>query len=314
MGKRDEILSLFPDGLKGRMKPVLEDVAHLNEIRLGVNCPCRIIREGYEYFLSPKGMCLTERDGAWQITAREIEDIVNQICNYSLYAFENELRQGFLTVQGGHRVGFAGKVILNTDGSVRNLSYIRFLNIRISHEILGMADSVLPDLFEQEELRNTLIISPPGCGKTTLLRDLIRQVSDGTKERQGQQVAVVDERSEIAGSYQGIPQNQVGIRTDVLDACPKTEGMMLLMRSMTPRVIAVDEIGSKEDLAALQRIAVCGTGVLATMHGYSLKDAEDKLGKSKNLFGRFLLLTFRDRKRNIRIYDVEKHLLQETAL
>ena len=121
-----------------------------------------------------------------------------------------------------------------------------------------------------------------GCGKTTLLRDLIRQVSDGTDTRQGQQVSVVDERSEIAGSYQGIPQNQVGIRTDVLDACPKTEGMMLLVRSMTPQVIAVDEIGSKEDLAALQRIAVCGTGVLATMHGYSLKDVEDKLGKSKS--------------------------------
>lgn len=314
MGKRDEILSLFPDALKGRMEPVLKDVEHLNEIRLGVNRPCRIIREGCEYFLSSKGMCLTDQDGAWQITGEEIEKIVNQICNYSLYAFENELRQGFLTVQGGHRIGFAGKVILNVDGSVRNLSYIRFLNIRISHEILGMADPVLPYLFQQGELWNTLIISPPGCGKTTLLRDLIRQVSDGSDTWQGQQVAVVDERSEIAGSYQGIPQNQVGIRTDVLDACPKTEGMMLLMRSMTPRVIAVDEIGSEEDLAALQRVAVCGTGVLATMHGYSLEDAEDKLGKSKNLFGRFLLLTFRERKRIIRIYDVEKHLLQETEL
>jgi stage III sporulation protein AA len=177
-----------------------------------------------------------------------------------------------------------------------------------------MADPVLPYLFQQGELWNTLIISPPGCGKTTLLRDLIRQVSDGTDTRQGQQVSVVDERSEIAGSYQGIPQNQVGIRTDVLDACPKTEGMMLLVRSMTPQVIAVDEIGSKEDLAALQRIAVCGTGVLATMHGYSLKDVEDKLGKSKSLFGRFLLLTFKDRKRSVRIYDGEKHLLQETVL
>lgn len=314
MGKRDEILSLFPDGLKGRMKPVLENPEHLNEIRLGTNCPCRIIREGCEYFLSPGGMCLTDQNGAWQITAQEIESIVNQICNYSLYAFENELRQGFLTVQGGHRIGFAGKVILNTDGSLRNLSYIRFLNIRISHEILGMADPVLPYLFDQEELYNTLIVSPPGCGKTTLLRDLIRQVSDGTKERKGQQVAVVDERSEIAGSYQGIPQNQVGIRTDVLDACPKTEGMMLLMRSMTPRVIAVDEIGSEEDLAALQRIAVCGTGVLATMHGYSMEDVRDKLGKIEQLFGRFLLLTFKNRKRIVRIYDKRKELLQEAVL
>ena len=314
MEKRDEILSLFPDALKGRMEPVLKDVEHLNEIRLGVNCPCRILREGNEYFLSPGGMCLTEWNGAWQITAREIEDIVNQICNYSLYAFENELRQGFLTVQGGHRVGFAGKVILNTDGSIRNLSYVRFLNIRISHEIIGLADPVLPCLFEQGELKNTLIISPPGCGKTTLLRDLIRQVSDGTKERRGQQVAVVDERSEIAGSYQGIPQNQVGIRTDVLDACPKTEGMMLLMRSMTPQVIAVDEIGSEEDLAALQRIAVCGTRVLVTMHGYSMEDAKDKLGKSEKLFGRFLLLTIKERKRIVRIYDGEKHPLQEMEL
>ena len=112
MGKGDEILSLFPDGLKGRMGSVLKDVEHLNEIRLGINCPCRIIREGCEYFLSPGGTCLTDQDGAWQITGEEIENIVNQICNYSLYAFENELRQGFLTIQGGHRIGSSRKVIL----------------------------------------------------------------------------------------------------------------------------------------------------------------------------------------------------------
>ena len=165
MGKRDEILSLFPDRLKGRMKPVLEDVEHLNEIRLGVNRPCRIIREGCEYFLSRDGTCLTQGNNAWLTSDREIESIVNQMCSYSLYAFENELRQGFLTVQGGHRIGFAGKVILNTDGSVRNFSCIRFLNIRISHEILGMADPVLPYLFQQGELWNTLIFHRPAVAR-----------------------------------------------------------------------------------------------------------------------------------------------------
>ena len=110
MGKRDEILSLFPDGLKGRMKPVLEDVEHLNEIRLGVNRPCRIIREGCEYFLSQDGTCLTQGNNAWLTSDREIESIVNQMCSYSLYAFENELRQGFLTVQGGSGISvFPGR-------------------------------------------------------------------------------------------------------------------------------------------------------------------------------------------------------------
>lgn len=314
MAKKDEIGALFPEGIRQKMEPLLNQMEDINEIRMGVNRPCRVICNGKEYFLSGDGTCLPDPEGAFRITAEEMEQMVNQICEYSLYAYENELRQGFLTVQGGHRIGFAGKVILNTDGSIRNLSYIRFLNIRISHEIQGVADPVMPELFERGELLNTLIVSPPGGGKTTLLRDLIRQVSDGTKGRRGLQVSVVDERSEIAGSYQGIPQNYVGIRTDVLDACPKKEGMMLLMRSMTPRVIAVDEIGSEEDLSALLKIAVSGTGVLATMHGDSLQDAMDKLSGCRRLFQRFLILSCFDSRRRVKIYEQNGHLRGEVEM
>lgn len=314
MAKKDEIGALLPEGIRQKMEPLLNQLEDINEIRMGVNRPCRVIRNGKEYFLSGDGTCLPDPEGAFRITAEEMEQMVNQICEYSLYAYENELRQGFLTVQGGHRIGFAGKVILNTDGSIRNLSYIRFLNIRISHEIQGVADPVMSELFERGELLNTLIVSPPGGGKTTLLRDLIRQVSDGTKSRRGLQVSVVDERSEIAGSYQGIPQNHVGIRTDVLDACPKKEGMMLLMRSMTPRVIAVDEIGSEEDLSALLKIAVSGTGVLATVHGDSMQDAMDKLSDCRRLFQRFLILSCFNGRRRVKIYEQNGHLRREVEM
>ena len=147
----------------------------------------------------------------------------------------------------------------------------------MAHQIKGVADKVLPYLYENGVVKNTLIISPPGCGKTTLLRDIIRQISNGTVYGQGVNVGVVDERSEIAGSYLGEPQNDVGIRTDVLDACPKVLGMMLLLRSMSPGVIAIDEIGGQEDLEALCQASYCGTGIVATIHGNGLEDYVKKI-------------------------------------
>ena len=169
-------------------------------------------------------------------------------------------------------MGIAGQVVLEGESAVRTIKHISYLNIRISHQIKGAADKVLPHIYENGQVKNTLIISPPGCGKTTLLRDIIRQISDGNDYGPGLSVGVVDERSEISGSYLGIPQNDVGMRTDVMDACPKALGMMLLLRSMAPGVIAVDELGGREDMEALRQVAYCGSRIVATIHGMGLED------------------------------------------
>ena len=168
------------------------------------------------------------------------------------------------------------------------------MNIRISHQIKGVAEPILPYIYENKYIKNILIISPPGCGKTTLLRDMIRLVSDGNQYGRGVTVGVVDERSEIAGCYLGKPQNDVGFRTDVLDACPKAIGMMMLLRSMSPKVIAIDELGSEEEMKAVHVAASCGTKVLATIHGDDLEDIRTKEGMGKvfseHIFDTFLLL------------------------
>jgi stage III sporulation protein AA len=148
---------------------------------------------------------------------------------------------------------------------------------------------------EKGNCLHTLIISPPCCGKTTLLRDIIRLISDGGKDRAGLTVGVVDERSEIGACYMGVPQNDLGIRTDVLDCCPKAKGMLMLIRAMSPRVIAVDEVGSKEDIEAIEYVINCGCKLIATVHGNSLLDVKGKPLLKKliedKLFERYILLS-----------------------
>ena len=297
---KGKLLQLFPVEKRTFWQAVDVEEDKLQEIRLRADKPVILIVNGEERFLNDRGLLQTTKKNAYCVVRTEVEEILNHICHYSLYAYEDELRQGFLAVEGGHRVGVTGQVVQEQDGSIRTIKNITCLNIRIAHQMKGVADKLLPYLYQRKEPQNVLIISPPGCGKTTLLRDIIRQLSDGNAYGNGVSVGVVDERSEIAGSYQGIPQNDVGIRTDVLDACPKKQGMMMLLRSMSPKVIAIDELGGIEDMEALRMAAFCGVKLLATIHGTDLKDVEGRgfweNGRIEDFFDLFLILSRENNK------------------
>ncbi len=254
---------IFPKRIKNiPMKQV-------QEIRCRVGKPMIVLYDNREAIVKDADGC------PYYITEADLREMVSYISNYSLYAFEEEMRQGFVTIEGGHRIGICGQVILE-NGRIKNLKYISSLNVRIAHEVLGCADRILPYLTEDKMIKHTLIISPPRCGKTTLLRDIVRQISDGNECQKGVSVGVVDERSEIGGCYKGIPQNNLGIRTDILDGCPKADGMLMLIRSMGPEVIAVDEIGLEEDVHAIEYAMHCGCKMLATIHGNTFDEIKQK--------------------------------------
>ena len=227
---------------------------------------------------------------------RKLRETLEFAGAYSLYAYEDEIRQGYLTLPGGHRIGVTGKAVTE-NGQVKTLRYITSLNIRVAHEVKGCADAVLPWLYSSEGLCHTLLISPPRCGKTTLLRESIRQISNGRTGFRGMRVGVVDERSEIGGSHLGVPGLDVGVRTDILDGCPKAEGMMMLVRSMSPELIAVDEIGGNADMEAMENAISCGCRILATVHGSSLEEIRQKPLVSgllqTGIFERFVVLDAR---------------------
>ncbi len=273
------------------------DYSRLQEIRLRINEPLIMVYGNQEFFLTEAGERTTIRQHAYIVRPSDIHETLEYISNYSLYAYEDEIRQGFITIQGGHRVGIAGKVVLE-DGKIKCVKHISFINIRLAHQVKGCSGRVIPYILNQDTVAHTLIISPPGCGKTTLLRDIIRVLSDGSTGGKGFNVGVVDERSEIGACYKGMPQNDLGIRTDVLDCCPKAYGMLMMIRSMSPQVIAVDEIGGRDDIDAIYNVINCGCKLLATVHGSSIDDIKNRPGLRKlveeRIFERYIVLSNRE--------------------
>lgn len=211
----------------------------------------------------------------YKTTQNDLLDILEKLCENSIYSYQNQICSGYITIIGGHRVGLTGSVVMQ-DGKIVNINNISSLNFRIARQVLGCSNELLKYIidYKNNTIYNTLIVSPPGAGKTTILRDAIRQISNGIGDFEGKTIGLVDERNEISAMYKGIPQNDIGIRTDVLENIPKSIGMKMLVRSMAPQIICADEIGSFEDVEAIKYIVCSGVKGIFTAHGGSIEELE----------------------------------------
>ena len=243
----NEIWKLLPEEYASRIRAYV--AVEPEEIRLAVGQPVLVRWGDQEVRLKPN------------VDAICMERIVRSACSQSVYAHQDTIRQGYLAVEGGHRIGLCGTGVLQEE-AVQILTDISSLVIRIAREVIGCADGI------GSISGSALIIGPPCSGKTTLLRDMVRNLSDRCEQR----VSLVDERGEIAAVVHGQPQFCVGSRTDVMTGVPKEKGMMMMLRTMNPQWIAVDEITSPLDVQVMERISYCGVRLLATAHADDIQD------------------------------------------
>lgn len=246
----------------------------IEEIRLRVGQPLLLQGTGREMFIDWHGGSVQQAQ-AYVVQQEDLLQSLDRMTQSSLYAAEEDLRRGFVTLPGGHRVGITGEVVLK-NGCIQTVKHISSLNIRLAHLAWGQGEAIMPLLLNRSgQLRHTLLVSPPRAGKTTLLRELICLLSNGEPKLglAGQSVAVIDERGELAGMWRGIPTYDLGCRTDVLDGCPKAVGVSMVLRSMAPMVIAMDELGHQDDVAAVLDAQRTGVSILSTAHAADYLDA-----------------------------------------
>lgn len=268
-----DILKFFPRGIANEINKEISKIEELvQEIR---------IRVGSQIIVKTN-----KKDDIiinYFVTREDILEIMQVICNNSIYSYQNEIANGYITINGGHRVGITGDVVLENN-KVINIKYISSLNFRIARQILDCSNNILKYVINLEEntVFHTLIVSPPGAGKTTILKDLVRKISDGIPEIgfKGIDVSLIDERGEISAMYNGVPQNKIGIRTDVLENVTKPIGIKMAVRSMAPKVIVADEIGNYNDIEAIN-YAVC-SGVKGIFTAHSLSYETMMLNKELN--------------------------------
>lgn len=287
--------------LSGRLSPMALDLprermAQVEELRLRIGRPLHLALPDGEIPLQQT-----------HVTREDLEYVLDRATEFSRYTAAETLRNGYVTAEGGFRIGVCGTV-LSTAGAGEGIRDISSLAIRIPHLREDIARPILPELLKNSRLVSTLILSPPGGGKTTLLRDVVRLVSDGSELNAPMRVSLVDERGEIAAVYRGHPQLPVGRQTDVMDACPKALAIPMLLRAMTPQVIAVDEVALGADVEALCAAAHCGVTLLATVHASSVEELQEKPVFRKlmecGVFARAVIVSGRGQQRYYRVEEL----------
>jgi len=240
------------------------------ELRLRVNKPVSICCTGGIYFLNYSGRLVCYPDDDTMIANKgDVEECFRNICSYSIYSHQNEIKNGFITLSGGHRVGISGTAVFH-NGEITGMRDISSINIRIAREITGSATELFHAL-NNDISGGLLLAGAPASGKTTILRDIARQLSNGTCGDM-KKVAVIDERGELAGTYMGVPQNDLGVCSDVLDGYPKAEGIMQAIRSLSPEFIICDELGGSDEVSAVKQGLNAGVSMISSIHAGSIEE------------------------------------------
>ena len=263
----NEILNYLPSHLKAILEKTAERVGDdLLEIRIRCGLPLIIVNSSGCFAVMEDGSVSPAVGGAYMVCEGDLRQIFHAICENSVYAYTDDIKQGFITVKGGHRIGFSGRTV--TDGSrIETFREISSMNIRIAREVIGAANYIIDKVMNPAGIVNTLIVSPPMQGKTTVLRDLARQISD-----KGIKTALIDDRGELAALFKGVPQNDIGVQTDVIENAPKAQGALMMLRTMSPQLLVTDEISTFEDAQALLQCFGTGVSVIASAHGNSAQE------------------------------------------